>query len=119
MPKAQDRVPKYRTDLDRSFTNVVLLLECACKRLESKALLTRRSCVRLAQVEFQVGDSAAIRPVEEKAWLKPTGRLPLADGRSYDGRAAADGGCDSPAQFQGCQAYYIKVPTSRECNPFC
>ena len=62
-----------------------------------------------------MGDDTPIRPVAEKAWLKPTGGLPLgynwsSDRKlSYDSRVAADGGCDSPAHFEGCQAYYMKV----------
>lgn len=75
------------------------------------------SCVRpLPQVEFRVGDDAPTRPVEEKKWLKPTGPLPLAynyDSNrelNYDIRSAELGGCDSPSHFEGCQAYYVKVP---------
>eukprot|EP00904_Undaria_pinnatifida_P008259 jgi/Undpi1/4563/HiC_scaffold_18.g07917.m1 len=66
------------------------------------------------EVEFRVGDSAPVRPVAEKAWLKPTGSLPLGSDPStsrdpnFDLRTAADGGCDSPAHFKGCHVYYIK-----------
>lgn len=62
-----------------------------------------------------MGDDAPTRPVSEKAWLKPVGSLPLAydwnsdQEMSYDSRAAADGGCDSPTHLEGCQAYYLKV----------
>lgn len=62
-----------------------------------------------------MGDDAPTRPVSERAWLKPTGDLPLAieygsDFKlNYDARAAEDGGCDSPAQFEGCQSFYMKV----------
>ena len=53
------------------------------------------------------------RPVDEKAWLKETGMLPLGtnDGRTahYDARASSDGGCDAPEHFEGCHAYYVKV----------
>lgn len=68
------------------------------------------------QVGLQVADDAPTRPVEEKKWLKPTGLLPLAsnydsdDELNYDSRSAEVGGCDSPFHFEGCQAYYVKVP---------
>eukprot|EP00904_Undaria_pinnatifida_P008258 jgi/Undpi1/4562/HiC_scaffold_18.g07916.m1 len=70
--------------------------------------------VVINEVQFRVGDDTPIRPVAEKAWLKPTGDLPLgynwsSDRKlSYDSRVSADGGCDSPAHFEGCQAYYMK-----------
>lgn len=79
---------------------------------------TCHSCVALTQVELRVGDDAPARPVTEKAWLKSTGLLPLAADPSgsgtflyvnYDSRDASDGGCDSPAHFEGCHVYYLKV----------
>lgn len=76
-----------------------------------------------SQVEFRVGDSAPVRPVAEKAWLKPTGSLPLGSDPStsrdpnFDLRTAADGGCDSPAHFEGCHVYYIKVCSTKDRRP--
>lgn len=67
------------------------------------------------QVEFRVGSDTPARLVKESKSLKPTGQIPLVstdrDGviPDYDIRAAADGGCDSPAHFDGCHVYYIKV----------
>lgn len=69
------------------------------------------------QVEFRVGSNPPARPVAESKWLEPTGQLPLvaADNNEdnsipdFDNRPAADGGCDSPAHFDGCHIYYIKV----------
>lgn len=72
-----------------------------------------------------MGVTAPARPVAEKAWLKPTGRLPLGNdpGSSfvpmYDVREAAAGGCDSPAHFGGCHVYYIKVRSWRRCCCYC
>lgn len=56
-----------------------------------------------------MGDVVPVRPVSERKWLKPTGPLPLASTSNYDSRGASDGGCDSPAHLDGCQAYYMKV----------
>eukprot|EP00904_Undaria_pinnatifida_P008263 jgi/Undpi1/4567/HiC_scaffold_18.g07921.m1 len=73
--------------------------------------------VIINEVELRVGDDAPARPVTEKAWLKSTGLLPLAADPSgsgtflyvnYDSRDASDGGCDSPAHFEGCHVYYLK-----------
>lgn len=74
------------------------------------------------QVDFRVGETAPARPVAEKAWLKPTGMLPLGKdpGSSFvvmhDARDAAVGGCDSPAHFDGCHVYYIKVRSRSRCG---
>ena len=62
-----------------------------------------------SQVEFRVGDVVPVRPVAERRWLKSTGPLPLGYKPNYDARAPSDGGCDSPAHFDGCHVYYMKV----------
>lgn len=65
-----------------------------------------------------MGDNAPVRPVAEQTWLKPTGALPLGSDPStsrdpnFDIRTVSDGGCDSPAHFEGCHVYYMKVRTS-------
>lgn len=82
------------------------------------------ACIALLlapQVDVRVGEAAPTRPVAEKAWLKPTGMLPLGNdpGSSfvpmYDVRDFATGGCDSPAHLDGCHVYYIKVRSRRCC----
>ena len=74
-----------------------------------------------------MGSDVPARPVAESKWLDPTGQLPLvaADDLNprapeFDIRPASDGGCDSPAHFEGCHVYYIKVQpvTQLENTPF-
>lgn len=72
------------------------------------------------EVEFRVGDVAPVRPVAEKKWLKPTGPLPLGYDPNYDIRMPSDGGCDSPAHFEGCHVYYMKdgdLDSRWSCGP--
>ncbi|CAM9500688.1 unnamed protein product [Scytosiphon promiscuus] len=70
--------------------------------------------VVISEMEFRVGEDAPARPVDEKAWLKPTGKLPSGNPSSsgdpyYDIREPEDGGCDSPIHFEGCHIFYIKA----------
>eukprot|EP00904_Undaria_pinnatifida_P008260 jgi/Undpi1/4564/HiC_scaffold_18.g07918.m1 len=82
--------------------------------LRRGVLPSRGSRLFAEMVEFRVGEVAPARPVDEKAWLKPTGMLPLgADTMTsgypnYDLRSASDGGCDPVTHFEGCHIYYIK-----------
>lgn len=74
-----------------------------------------------SKVEFRVGEDTPLRPTAEKSWLKATGMLPMGSDVSssldpnFDARLVSEGGCDSPAHFDGCHIYYIKVRVLLKC----
>lgn len=98
--------PLPETGLHWSYKGVRTVTDCLYRFLKTVRHLDWCRC--LCQVELRVREDSPARPVAENKWLKDTGMLPLGRAGSDD-RLVGDGGCDSPAHFEGCHVYYIKV----------
>lgn len=89
-------------------------VRAVARYVKIEAVPASGGAIVISEVEIRIGVDAPIRPVAEKAWLKPTGLLPRggnpsgSDPPDFDARTVSEGGCDSPAHFEGCHVYYIK-----------